>query len=1126
MVSTGDDPLWYKDAIVYQLHVRAFADGDGDGIGDFAGLTAKLDYLANLGVTAVWLLPFYPSPLRDGGYDIADYVGVNPVYGDLAAFRRFLKEAHRRGLKVITELVINHTSDQHPWFQRSRRAAPGTTARNFYVWSDTPERYREARIIFQDFETSNWSWDPVAGAYYWHRFYHHQPDLNFEEPAVRRSVVEAMDFWLEMGVDGLRLDAVPYLFEAEGTNCENLPATHAFLKELRAHVDAHFAGRMLLAEANQWPDDAVAYFGQGDECHMAFHFPVMPRLYMALQQEDRFPVIDILEQTPAIPANCQWATFLRNHDELTLEMVTDEDRDAMVRVYAADPRARINLGIRRRLAPLLGNDRRRIELMNALLFSLPGAPVVYYGDEIGMGDNIFLGDRDGVRTPMQWSADRNGGFSRANPQRLFLPVISDPEYRFEAVNVEAQEGNSHSLLWWTRRLIALRRRHPAFSRGDVIFLKPANHRVLAFLRRHGEELILVAANLSRFVQHVELDLAGAPGAPTPPGELVGMTPVEVFGNNRFPRIGELPYLLTLGPHDFYWFTLERDGAGIGGRPPGEGLDEIPPVRLAGGWSGVMQPPARGDLEAALARALPRRPWFGGRGGSVRAVTLERAIPVRDVATGLDACFVLARIDLSEGEAKTYGLALAMAAGEESEALAAARPETVVARLASQGDGGGASDGDGVLFDALETPSFLRALLAAFLRRGRVRAGDVALVASATRALRRIAGPRPAELPCRTVEAARQSLSIVFGDRLVLKLFHRVEAGVHPDLEVGRYLTEVAAFPHAPAVLGALELRPARGEAATVAVLREYVAHECDAWSLTLDALGRFYERLAARPGDGQSPPPAAAAQGGPLDWLGAGLAADELELLGTFPERARTMGERIAEMHLALAAGSEPAFAPEPFSTLYQRSLYQSMRSLAGRNLRRLAAELDGLDEPAAGRARRLLESGDRLAARFGVLRRERFDALRMRIHGDLDLTNLLWTGRDFVIVDFEGDPARPVSERRIKRSPLADVAGMIRSFHLAAASAGDRHASTGYRPVHPGWPRAWARWTAGAFLGGYLGRAAGWPALPAERRRLAALLEVFLLDRTVAELGFARLRRAGWMAVTLEGILDLLEER
>ena len=981
MVSTGDDPLWYKDAIVYQLHVRAFADGDGDGIGDFAGLTAKLDYLANLGVTALWLLPFYPSPLRDGGYDIADYVDVNPVYGDLAAFRRFLKEAHRRGLKVITELVINHTSDQHPWFQRARRASPGTTARNFYVWSDTPERYREARIIFQDFETSNWSWDPVAGAYYWHRFYHHQPDLNFEEPAVRRAVVEAMDFWLEMGVDGLRLDAVPYLFEAEGTNCENLPATHVFLKELRAHVDAHFAGRMLLAEANQWPDDAVAYFGQGDECHMAFHFPVMPRLYMALQQEDRFPVIDILEQTPAIPANCQWATFLRNHDELTLEMVTDEDRDAMVRVYAADPRARINLGIRRRLAPLLGNDRRRIELMNALLFSLPGTPVVYYGDEIGMGDNIFLGDRDGVRTPMQWSADRNGGFSRANPQRLFLPVISDPEYRFEAVNVEAQEGNSHSLLWWTRRLIALRRRHPAFSRGDVVFLKPANHRVLAFLRRHGEELILVAANLSRFVQHVELDLAGAgapgaAGAPTPPRDLVGMTPVEVFGNNRFPRIGELPYLLTLGPHDFYWFTLERDADAVGGGLPGGGAaDETPPVvRLVGVWSRVLQPPARGDLEAALARALPRRPWFGGRGGSVRAVTLERAIPLRDPAAGLDACFVLARVDFSEGEAKTYGLALAFAAGAEGEALAAARPAAVVARLAPRAGGWRRPAPASSSTRSRRRPSCAPCSPSSSAAAGCGRATSRWWPAPLRRCGESPAsGPR--SCPVAPSRAARQNLSIVFGDRLVLKLFHRIEAGVHPDLEVGRFLTDVAAFPHAPAVLGALELRPARGEAATVAVLREYVAHECDAWQLTLDALGRFYERLAARPGDGQSPPPAAAAQGGPLDWVDAAdaadatdatLGADERELLGTFPERARTMGERIAEMHLALAGGSRTRLRPEPFSILYQRSLYQSMRSLAGRNLRRLAAELDGLDEPAAGRAHRLLESGDRLV---GALR-------------------------------------------------------------------------------------------------------------------------------------------------------------
>src|SRR5579883_3297618 len=457
-ITLADDPLWYKDAIIYELHVRAFADSNGDGIGDFRGLMGKLDYLQDLGITALWLLPFYPSPLRDDGYDIADYTNVNPAYGTLADFQAFLKEAHRRGLRVITELVLNHTSDQHPWFQRARRAPAGSPERNFYVWTDDPNKYHEARIIFKDFEPSNWTWDPVAGAYFWHRFYSHQPDLNYDNPAVHQATFEVLDFWLGMGIDGLRLDAVPYLYEREGTNCENLPETHAYLKKLRRHIDEKFPNRMLLAEANQWPEDAVAYFGQGDECHMDFHFPLMPRLFMALRMEDRFPIIDILQQTPAIPESCQWALFLRNHDELTLEMVTDEDRDYMYRLYAQDPQARINLGIRRRLAPLLENHRGKIELLNALLLALPGTPVIYYGDEIGMGDNIYLGDRNGVRTPMQWNAERNAGFSRANPQRLYLPVIIDPEYHFEAVNVEAQQNNPHSLLWWMKRIIEQRKR--------------------------------------------------------------------------------------------------------------------------------------------------------------------------------------------------------------------------------------------------------------------------------------------------------------------------------------------------------------------------------------------------------------------------------------------------------------------------------------------------------------------------------------------------------------------------------------------------------------------------------------------------------------------------------------------
>src|SRR5437870_10935515 len=532
---TSVDPLWYKDAIIYELHVKTFCDSDGDGMGDFRGLIEKLDYLQDLGVTAIWLLPFYPSPLRDDGYDIADYFDVNPTFGSLNDFRALLDAAHERNLRVITELVINHTSDQNPWFQKSRRAAAAAAAgaiepgyggdiayKDFYVWSNTPEKYKDARIIFKDFETSNWAWDPVAKAYYWHRFYSHQPDLNFDNEAVHDALFKVLEFWMNLGVDAFRLDAIPYLYEREGTICENLPETHAYLKKLRAHLDAKHPGKMLLAEANQWPEDSLPYFGDGDECHMAFHFPVMPRMYMALAQEDRFPIIDIMAQTPPIPPNCQWALFLRNHDELTLEMVTEEDRDYMWRTYASDRQARINLGIRRRLSPLLQNHRGGIHLMNGLLFSFPGTPIIYYGDEIGMGDNIYLGDRNGVRTPMQWSADRNAGFSRANPQSLYLPVIIDPQYHYEQINVEVQQGSPYSLLWWTKRLIATRRRYQAFGRGTIEFLYPENRKILAFVRRYQEETILVVANLSRLVQCFEVDLA----------QFRGLAPVELSGSTR------------------------------------------------------------------------------------------------------------------------------------------------------------------------------------------------------------------------------------------------------------------------------------------------------------------------------------------------------------------------------------------------------------------------------------------------------------------------------------------------------------------------------------------------------------------------------------------------------------------
>ncbi len=695
----GDDPTWYKDAVIYEVHVRAFRDSNGDGKGDFRGLTEKLDYLRDLGVTAVWVLPFYPSPLKDDGYDIADYTSVHADYGTLRDVRTFIREAHRRGLRVITELVCNHTSDQHPWFQRSRRARPGTPWRDFYVWSDTPDRYRDARIIFKDFETSNWTWDPVAGAYFWHRFYSHQPDLNFDNPEVRETIVRIMDFWLELGVDGLRLDAIPYLFEREGTNCENLPETHAFLKDLRRHIDERFPGRMLLAEANQWPEDSVEYFGDGDECHMAFHFPVMPRMFMAIRMEDRFPIIDILEQTPPIPDNAQWALFLRNHDELTLEMVTDEERDYMYRVYGNDPQMRINLGIRRRLAPLLGNHRRRIELMNGLLFSLPGTPVIYYGDEIGMGDNVYVGDRNGVRTPMQWSGDRNAGFSEANRQQLYLPVIVDPEYHYEAVNVEVQQRNPHSLLWWMKRLIDHRKRHAAFSRGTIEFLHPDNRRILAFLRSHGDETILVVANLSRYVQHAEIDLS----------EYLGRVPTEVFGRVEFPPIGSAPYFLTIGPHAFLWFTLETPRAAEGA----PGATELPTLPAVASASALVASQPRGLARVLESWIAPRR-WFGGKARQIRTIELPDSIdiPLED----REATVAFVEVHYVDSDPELYLVPLSIVSAGEADALLADAPHAGIGRLAEPTAIDAASpiraSDSRVLVDAALIPEFATTLLGA------------------------------------------------------------------------------------------------------------------------------------------------------------------------------------------------------------------------------------------------------------------------------------------------------------------------------------------------------------------------------------------------------------------------------
>ncbi len=1099
------NPLWYKDAIIYELHVRAFHDSDGDGIGDFRGLTEKLDYLQDLGVTAIWLLPFCPSPLRDDGYDIADYTDVHRTYGTLRDFQTFLREAHRRDLRVITELVLNHTSDQHAWFQRSRRAKPGTRARDFYVWSETPEKYQEARIIFKDFETSNWSWDPVAKAYYWHRFYSHQPDLNFDSPEVRKAVTAAVDFWFELGVDGLRLDAVPYLFEREGTNCENLQETHAFLRQLRSHIDSKFTDCMLLAEANQWPEDAIAYFGEGDECHMAFHFPLMPRLFMAHRREERYPIVEILRHTPSIPDNCQWALFLRNHDELTLEMVTDEERDYMYRVYAHDTQARINLGIRRRLAPLLGNHRRRIEMMNALLFTLPGTPVIYYGDEIGMGDNIYLGDRNGVRTPMQWNADRNGGFSRANPQRLYLPVIIDPEYHYEAVNVEAQQNNPHALLWWMKRLIALRKRLKALSRGTIEFLEPENRRVLVFLRRYEEESILVVANLARFAQPVELDLSS----------FRGVRPVEVFGQVPFPTIGEHPYLLTLAPQGFYVFS-------VGQPSPGEaeviasGESRIP-VFVVPAPAEALQKEALEAFCRHLPAYLGTRRWFRSKSRVIRMAQIADVLPVLPDRSVI----LIVQISYNEGEPESYLLPLSVAEGQEADDMLQKAPQAVVARLRGE-------DGhDGILFTAEWDRRFCAEVLDVIRRRRRIRGEQGALVASSTAALGRLMGADPGALETSVLKAEQSNSSIVYGDRFILKLFRHVQAGANPDLEIGRFLTESTDFRNTPPVAGFVEHRAGDGTKSTVAVLHGFVQNEGDAWQHTLDSLGRYFERALAEYRDTTSFP---VLTGHPLALAGQEFDRAVNDLMRNYLEDARLIGQRTAELHAALSTDAEdPDFSPEPMTDFYRHGLYHGMMALVHQTFRALRQQLRRVPDELQADATEVLEREPEVSGRLRPIRDTRIKAVRIRHHGDLHLGQILCTGSDFVIIDFEGEPARPLSERRIKRSPLRDVAGMLRSFHYASLAA-----SFGLVPgviprsaapeVLGFWERVWYLCAGASFLKGYFGAAASAPFVPQDHDHVRLLLDAFLLEKAVYEMGYELNNRPAWLGIPLRGVLELID--
>ena len=1097
IIAADKDPLWYKKAIIYQLHARSYADSNADGVGDFGGLAQKLDYIADLGVTAIWVMPFYPSPLRDDGYDIADYYSINPIYGSLDDFKLFLDGAHARGLKVITELVINHTSDHHPWFQRARRSPKGSVHRDYYVWSDDPSKYKEVRIIFKDFEPSNWTWDSLADSYYWHRFFFHQPDLNFDNPEVHREIIQIVDFWMDMGVDGMRLDAIPYLYEREGTSGESLPETHAFLKKLRAHVDDKYGDRIFLAEANQWPEDAVAFFGEGkgDECHMAFHFPVMPRLFMSLRMEDRFPILDILAQTPAIPETSQWAIFLRNHDELTLEMVTDEERDYMYRMYAAETRARINLGIRRRLAPLLGNDRRKVELLNMLLLSLPGTPVLYYGDEIGMGDNMFLGDRNGVRTPMQWSSDKNAGFSRASPQALVFPVIVDPEYHYESCNVEAQQQNPNSLLWWNRRLLALRKNWAAFTDGTLEFLNPGNRKVLAFVRQTPAETVLVVANLSRFAQAVELHL----------GRFKDCIPVKLFGQARLPEITEAPYTMTLAPYACFWFVLKL-------KSPDQiiNLADLPCLKIREDWTEILGDRWKRDVDRRLPVFLRQQSWFVGRGRTISSARIRESVRFNG-----NTVLCVVNVDYNETDPEDYIVPLAYAGALDAANIRENFPHLAFAHLENPRE-----SGLGLVFDATGQPDFWRLIVelvggrSVLKSEGREIAGVLQ---------NQVSAEPSEEFNLSNIKGNRFNNSSAAVGACFTKLIRRIEPLTHPEVEMTGALT-ASGFTHIPRLVGHLEFRGADRQRYTVATVNERASNTRTGWELTLDSLGRFFERVIAH---GGVPP------GTDLDLVDLSqqeLTPEATSVLGTYIETIRLLGQRTAELHLALSSAKEnPDLAPEMFVPFSQRSLYQSLRNLALRTLEQLKNQMHLLLPETVPLAHRALQEEPVVIKLFKGLYAQPFDSMRIRIHANLHLGQVLHTGKDFLFIDFEGEPHRPFGERRLRRSPLRDVAGMLRSIHFAShvALRAELQKRT-FTPEHyeelKAWSRFWRESVAGLYFGAYRRALEGTKLLPNSERGIRVLLNSLVLENAFTELSVALNKASIDEFLGLEGIIEVVE--
>ncbi len=1078
---TADVTSWYKDAIIYQLHIKSFYDANGDGIGDFQGLFEKLDHIAALGATAIWLLPFFPSPRRDDGYDIADYGSVSSDYGTIDDFRKFVSAAHQRNIRVIMELVINHTSDQHPWFQRARLAPPDSPERDFYVWSDNDQKFPETRIIFLDTEKSNWTWDQTAGAYYWHRFYSHQPDLNFDNPLVMEELLSVMRFWLETGIDGFRLDAIPYLVEREGTNNENLPETHAILKRIRAALDETHPGVMLLAEANQWPEDTREYFGEGDECHMAFHFPLMPRMYMAIAKEDRFPITDIMRQTPDIPDTCQWAIFLRNHDELTLEMVTDAERDYLWDTYASDKRARINLGIRRRLAPLMERDRRRIELMNALLLSMPGTPVLYYGDEIGMGDNIYLGDRDGVRTPMQWSPDRNGGFSKANPARLVLPPVSDAQYGYEALNVESQTSDAHSLLNWTRRMLALRGRHPAFGRGSLRFLTPDNRRILAYLREYAGEVILCVANLSRVPQAVELDLS----------TFEGRVPVEMTGMSPFPPIGQLTYLLTLPPYGFFWFQLtdQSDGPAWRTAPP-EQLPDFHTVVIRRSLTELVDEPRHervlsGDILPAY---LSRRRWFGAKDQSLQSARLVSATPI-PFADGV----VLGELEaVLPDHVESYQLPLAV---EWDDATTNILGQQLALARIRQGRR------VGFLTDGFTVESMGRGIIEGLKNRSMItgRSGTIEYIG--TEHLDRL--EITDEMEIRWLSAEQSNSSLIMGDVAMIKLIRHVFEGIHPEVEMTRFLTEQG-YEHTAPLLGEVARTDGEGRRSTLVVVQGAIRNQGDAWNWMLANLRRIADEVATTE-------------------AGLDLADDQLDPLLNF---VAMIGQRLGELHVLLAKPTDDqSFAPRHASSTDVDTIKTAVTGEIAYAFSKLR-ELGDTGDNAVDEGVRDLLSRKEQILELAAQRSEKSAAtLLTRAHGDFHLGQILVSEGDAVIIDFEGEPARNLAERRAKTNPLRDAAGLLRSLDYLVATAtlendavSDHHDERRRLVIS-----RFGGSAEKAFLENYTRALSASPELPSDPKTVGELLDIFLLEKAAYEIAYEARNRPKWLPIPLFGFSKIV---